>query len=196
MAETRIATEFGTFSLHPYSNRSHRLRASHDAVMVRNRTVLTYNPRLTAGDMAKRNPQPIVLDSKLRIPLDCGLRREPGRSVWLAVVEGCLPERWQEVEAAVATVLYPVATPVGHVSVADLLPRSAERGIRSVMIEGRVQVIRSLMVAPLLDYLVVIIPPRFAGSEYNAGGQTELVDGPRVRGFNRSKIGDESVIWN
>ena len=50
------------------------------------------------------------------------------------------------------------------------------------------------MVAPLLDYLVGIIPRRFAGTEYNASGQTELVDGPRVRGFNRSKIGDESVI--
>jgi len=104
--------------------------------MVVIRTVLTYNPRLTAGNMAKRNPQPIVLDSKLRIPLDCGLRREPGRSVWLAVVG-------PEVEAAVARVLYPVATPVGHVGVADMLPRPAERGIRSVMVEGRVQVIRS-----------------------------------------------------
>ena len=79
---------------------THRLRAAHDAVMIGIGTVLSDNPRLTVRHVAGRNPQPIVLDSKLRIPLDCSLLGDRRRCVWLATVEGCAPQRRQAVEAA------------------------------------------------------------------------------------------------
>lgn len=179
---------------------AHRLRASHDAVMVGIGTVLSDNPRLTVRHVAGLNPQPIVLDSMLRIPLDSSLLREAqvgdtGRRVWLAAVDGCPAGRRREVEAAGGVVLCSAGTPDGHVDVAAMLPRLAERGIRSVMVEGGVQVIRSLMAARLLDYLVVTIAPRFVGGEHSVRVQTELLNGPSMKGFHHSKIGDDLVLW-
>ena len=72
---------------------AHSLRASHDAVMVGIGTVLSDNPRLTVRHVAGRNPLPVVLDSRLRIPLDFSLLREPGRSVCVAAVRGYPAER-------------------------------------------------------------------------------------------------------
>ena len=49
------------------------------------------------------------------------------------------------------------ASPDGRVNLANLMSHLSERGMRSIMVEGGVQVIRSLMAAQLVDYLVVTI---------------------------------------
>ena len=174
---------------------AHSLRASHDAVMVGIGTVLSDNPRLTVRHVAGRNPQPVVLDSRLRIPLDFHLLREPGRSAWVAAVPGYAPERRQAVEAAGAAVLTCARASDGRVCLTDLLSRLASQGIRSVMVEGGVQVIRSLMASRLVDFLVITIAPRFIGGEHGVRVQTDLLEGPGVRNFHHSKMGDDLVLW-
>jgi GTP cyclohydrolase II len=174
---------------------AHRLRASHDGVMVGIGTVLSDNPRLTVRHVPGRNPQPIVLDSRLRIPLDCNLVRNSPRSLLVASVAGGPPERRRVIEAAGATVLGTSATCDGRVDIANLLSRLSERGMRSIMVEGGVQVIRSLMAARLVDYLVVTVVPRFIGGEHGVRLQTELLTGPTMRSFHHSKIGDDLVLW-
>lgn len=173
---------------------THRLRASHDAVLVGIGTVLSDNPRLTVRHAPGRNPQPIVLDSRLRIPLDCNLLREPQRSPFVASA-GSTARRRKRLEAAGATVLDVSATGDGRVDLADLMPRLAERGIRSVMVEGGVKVIRSLMAARLFDFLVVTVVPRFIGGSHRVRVQTELMEGPGMSGFVHSKIGEDLVLW-
>ena len=174
---------------------THRLRATHDAVMIGIGTVLSDNPRLTVRHAAGRNPLPIVLDSKLRIPLDCGLLGDRSRCVWLAAVEGCPPQRRQAVEAAGAQVLCSPATEDGRVNLANILSRFFERGIGSVMVEGGVKVIKSLMAARLADYLVVTIAPLFVGGEHEVRVQTELLMGPHMESFHHAKIGNDLVLW-
>ena len=174
---------------------AHRLRASHDGVMVGIGTVLSDNPRLTVRYAPGRNPQPIVLDSRLRIPLDCNLVREPHRSLWVASVAGGSPERRRGIEAAGAIVLCASATGDGRVDLADLMPRLFELGMGSIMVEGGVQVIRSLMAARLVDYLVVTVAPRFIGGEHGVRLQSELLAGPVMRSFHHSKIGGDLVLW-
>lgn len=173
---------------------THRLRASHDGVMVGIGTVLSDNPRLTVRHATGRNPQPIVLDSRLRIPLDCNLLRDPARSLFVASPGGA-PRRRRKLEAAGATVLHASATGDGRVDLADLMPRLTERGIRSIMVEGGVKVIRSLMTARLVDYLVVTVVPRFIGGSHRVRVQTELMEGPGMHGFLHSKIGEDLVLW-
>ncbi len=174
---------------------THRLRASHDAVMVGIGTVLSDNPRLTVRHVQGKNPQPIVLDSKLRIPLDCSLLCDPNRCVWLATVEGCEPRRRQEVEATGARVLCAAATQDGRVDITDMLSRLAECGICSLMVEGGVQVIKSLMATRMVDYMVVTIAPRFVGGELGVRVQSGPLTGPSVENFHHSKIGGDLVLW-
>ena len=63
------------------------------------------------------------------------------------------------------------------------------------MVEGGVQVIRSLMASRLVDFLVITIAPRFIGGEHGVRVQTDLLEGPGVRNFYHSKIGDDLVLW-
>ena len=55
---------------------THRLRSMHDAILVGIGTVLSDNPRLTVRLVNGQNPRPIVVDSRLRIPLNCRLFAE------------------------------------------------------------------------------------------------------------------------
>jgi riboflavin-specific deaminase-like protein len=47
---------------------THSLRASHEAILVGIGTVLADNPSLNVRLVAGKNPQPIVVDSRLRFP--------------------------------------------------------------------------------------------------------------------------------
>src|SRR6185436_9943047 len=53
--------------------RVHALRSTYDAVMVGINTVLADDPRLTVRDVQGRNPVRLVVDSKLRTPLESHL---------------------------------------------------------------------------------------------------------------------------
>ena len=52
---------------------THLLRSRHDALLVGINTVLVDDPRLTVRRCAGDNPQPVVLDSRLRFPGDARL---------------------------------------------------------------------------------------------------------------------------
>jgi 3,4-dihydroxy 2-butanone 4-phosphate synthase/GTP cyclohydrolase II len=76
----------------PESKRmTHQLRAAHSAILVGIGTVLADNPRLTARVAGGENPQPVVLDSRLRLPLDARLLQTG--SPWIATTYSADPQR-------------------------------------------------------------------------------------------------------
>ena len=52
---------------------THQLRATHDAILVGIGTILADNPRLNVRLAVGPHPQPVILDSQLRFPLDAKL---------------------------------------------------------------------------------------------------------------------------
>ena len=71
---------------------THQFRAAHNAILVGIGTVLADNPRLTVRLVQGQDPQPVVLDSHLRIPLEASLLHN-SRRPWIACLEDARPHK-------------------------------------------------------------------------------------------------------
>jgi 3,4-dihydroxy 2-butanone 4-phosphate synthase/GTP cyclohydrolase II len=142
---------------------THRLRASHDAILVGIGTVLADNPRLTVRLAEGANPQPIVVDSRLRFPDGAALLAHPTRHVWIATTAGAPMDRFHTLRASGAEVLPFPADHAGRVSLPHLLDDLGARGIQRLMVEGGAAIITAFLGQGLADRLSVTIAPRLVG---------------------------------
>jgi len=141
---------------------THQLRAAHDAILVGIGTVLADNPRLTVRLASGPDPQPVVLDSHLRFPLDANLLRHP-RPPWIATTARAAPERQAALEAAGARVIRFPADDCGRVHLSALLDALADAGIKTLMVEGGSAVVTSFLSARLVDRVALTLAPRLVG---------------------------------
>ncbi|KAI9141376.1 dihydrofolate reductase-like domain-containing protein, partial [Paraphysoderma sedebokerense] len=141
---------------------THLLRNNHDAILVGIGTLLNDNPRLTVRFPTDtkvampeiRHPQPIVLDSKLRIPLDCNLVLQPSqnnafKSPWV-ITSHQRYELWNSsklegLSLKGVKVLQCNLDANGNLDLPDVLSVLYKEGVRSVMVEGGSQVIDSFL---------------------------------------------------
>ena len=158
-------------------------------------TVFSDNPRLTVRHVAGRNPQPIVLDSKLRIPLDCSLLGDRRRCVWLATVEGCAPQRRQAVEAAGAqNSLFPCHRrrprgsreyPLAFLRKGYRLRDGGGRGESNQEPAGR-----KASRLPCDHHSPSVCRRRARGASAD-----RAIDGSTLESFHHAKIGGDLVLW-
>lgn len=141
---------------------THALRARHDAILVGIGTVLSDDPELTVRLVEGPNPQPVVLDSRLRTPPQARLFRQP-RAPWLAAVEPVDPARREPLEALGARVLPLPEDGHGRVHLPCLLERLKDLGVRRLMVEGGSRVLTAFLDQRLADLLVLTIAPRYLG---------------------------------
>lgn len=141
---------------------THRLRALHDAILVGVNTVLVDDPRLTVRLAEGPDPTPVVLDSHLRTPVAARVLRGSSTTAILATSEAACPSREAALREAGALV-WRVPTVDGGVDLARVLERLADRGVRSLMIEGGARVITSVLRQRLAHQVVLTISPRFLG---------------------------------
>ncbi|MBI5054138.1 MAG: dihydrofolate reductase family protein [Chloroflexi bacterium] len=138
---------------------THELRASHDGILVGVNTVINDDPLLTLKQMDGVNPQPIVLDSTLRIPLTARLLKHPSHPLWVAASRPD-PQRQTQLEALGARIIRADSDSHGHVNLASLLDQLGELGIKRLMIEAGATVIQSFRTQHLADKLIITISPQ------------------------------------
>ena len=176
---------------------THQLRAAHDAILVGIGTVLADDPRLTVRLVRGRDPQPVVVDSRLRFPLWARLLRE-GRRPWVLTTETAGPARQAELEAAGARVVRLPAGPDGMVSLEAALDYLNSRArLRSLMVEGGATVIGAFLAARLANRLVLTIAPVLLGG-LNALGPSASANGhtlPRLTRPRYLNAGRDVVLY-
>lgn len=174
---------------------THRLRAEHDAILVGIGTVLADDPLLNVRLVDGKDPQPIILDSRLRTPLDSRLIQRSDLHPW--IVFSTDPEKGREeaLAAAGARLLRVERRPDGRLSLPQLLECVKSLGITSVMVEGGSRVISSFLQASLVDWAVITISPRWSGGlpafERDAGSQSNL---PYLIEPNYQQCGPDLVV--
>ena len=140
---------------------THTLRAAHDAILVGIGTVLADNPRLNVRLVPGRDPQPVIVDSRLRFPAYSNLLRNC-RTPWIAASNGADPQRQRDLEEMGAKVLV-LPSQNGWVDLTSLLERLGELGMNSLMVEGGAQIITSFLSFRLVDQVVLTIAPMLVG---------------------------------
>lgn len=175
---------------------THRIRAACDAIVIGINTLLADNPLLTVRLVEGSSPQPIVLDSHLRIPLHARLLERTDHHCWLACTDQHEPQRVGAVQSRGAEVIHCRHDRRGMVDLPDLLDQLGQRGIRSIMVEGGGRVITSFIEARLVDQMIITIAPRLVGGlpvlDRPAVGNGALL---RFDPVSYQSCGPDMILW-
>lgn len=169
---------------------THRLRAAHDAILVGIGTVLADDPRLNVRRAAGRNPLPVVLDSRLRMPPAVRLLDSEGARVLVAGTAGAPAKARGTLEARGATVLV-LPSDDGRVPLRALCRALRARGVKRLLVEGGGQVLTSFFGERLVDHVVITVAPTLVGGEpalFRMGAPVEL------EGLRWARLGDDLVF--
>jgi riboflavin-specific deaminase-like protein len=177
------------------SNRlTHELRAVHDAILVGVGTVLSDNPRLTVRLAQGKDPQPVVLDSRLYTPPEANIVCQHPRPPWIATTQSADPQRRAALVAAGALILPMPADAAGHVQLPVLLECLADKGINKLMVEGGAKVIASFLAQRLADLAILTIVPLFLGGlQLEQDGTLPILS--RLRDIGYQRLGDDLIVW-
>ncbi len=175
---------------------THALRASHDAILVGIGCVLADNPRLTVRLVCGGNPQPVIVDSRLRVPLSSNLLGNCGPPPWIATTDKADEKKGKALESAGATVIRLKSTPAGAVDLPMLLLSLGERGVNSVMVEGGARIISSFVTSRLIDQVVITIAPILVGGLRVMEGPFPVSPRhfPRLRNMVYERAGEDLIL--
>jgi GTP cyclohydrolase II len=180
----------------PQSQRlTHCLRANHDGILVGIGTVLSDDPQLTVRLVSGRNPQPIVLDSRLRIPLECQLLRRQQNKAWVACAKTAEENRQSSLlKQGVELIRLPRRGDRG-LDLPALLEELWRRGIESVMVEGGAKVLTSFLTERLADVAVITIVPRWLGGVNVISRQRAMDHLPSLSNARYTVFGRDVVVF-
>jgi riboflavin-specific deaminase-like protein len=151
---------------------AHRLRATHDAVLVGIETVLQDDPQLTVRHVRGRDPLRVVLDSQLRVPPNAKVMEifPSGPRVWVATAGGGSRTKVSALEARGIRVVQCPRGADGGVDLPFLLGELGRSGISSLLVEGGGRVHTAFLRSGLAQRLVCFVGPLILGSGVDAVG--------------------------
>lgn len=177
---------------------AHILRSRADAVVAGIDTVLTDNPSLNVRLTGKhKDPVPIVLDSKLRIPLSSNLLRLHDKPI-IATVRPVDKAKSEKLESLGAKIITVKKDKSGLTDMRELMRLLGELEFTSVLIEGGSTVAGHALKSGIVDKITFFYAPKILGS----GGLSmvgdlnieRVKDSIEVRDMGVKKIGSEFMV--
>lgn len=170
-ADGRIATKTGD-SKYITSKEArayvHKLRTEVDAVMVGLNTVLRDNPELTPRLFKGKDPMKIVVDSRLKIPRNCNLMKEPAKLIIATTKKAPKAEIKKLQQKGINVII--TGSKNGMVDPQDLMKQLGKHEITSVMIEGGSELNSSAINARVVDKILMFAAPKLIGNGLGAIG--------------------------
>ena len=175
----------------------HKLRRRAGGILVGVNTVIADDPLLTARPSKGKQATRIVLDSNLRIPLDCKLLATTKEApVLILTSQQTLrgnPQIVEQVTQKGAEVLaYPEEE--GCSNLHFLTCELAKRNVSQLLVEGGPTVITSFLKEQLVDEIVVYITPKILGRKGGVGinpPMAELTEAVGLHHVEIERFGDD-----
>ncbi|MCC3358258.1 bifunctional diaminohydroxyphosphoribosylaminopyrimidine deaminase/5-amino-6-(5-phosphoribosylamino)uracil reductase RibD [Bacillus sp. REN16] len=146
-------------------NDVHLYRSIHDAILVGVNTVLADNPSLTTRlpNGTGKNPIRIILDSKLRTPLDSKVINDGETETWIIVSDQVGEGEINEFSGKNGVKV--IQLQESRISINTLLTRLGEEGISSVFVEGGAEVNGSFLKENAINQVIVYLAPKLIGGK-------------------------------
>lgn len=174
---------------------THRIRSIHDAILVGIGTIFADNPLLTVRHVDGESPQPVIVDGRLRFPLDARVLKQNHKTPWIATTEEADAEREVMLVKSGATVLHIPSLPDGLIDLKALLRRLRRMNIETLMVEGGGQIITSFLKHRLVDQLVLTLAPVYIGGVQAIWPvQFNLFNPPRLETMEWEKCGSDLIL--
>ena len=168
---------------------AHKLRSSHDAVLIGVNTLIRDDPELTVRLIRGKNPLRIIVDSSLRIPLTAHVLKNQDRAGTLiaTTARGDSEKRKRLSEMGVETMVIDEDN-THRVDLKKLLVALGKRNISSVLVEGGATIITSMLRENLPDRVVIVVAPRILGKGIEAVGDLGIHHIEKSLRFSHRKI--------
>ena len=145
---------------------AHQLRTECDAVLVGVGTVLADNPLLNVRHVSGRNPLRVILDSRLRIPLNANVlqdQRDLPTIIFTADdVSDAKMKRYIDLGCRVIKV---PTNSNGYLFLPDVLKHLGRVGVTSLLVEGGACVFTGFLREKLADHLLAVVAPKVIGAD-------------------------------
>nr|WP_092617449.1 bifunctional diaminohydroxyphosphoribosylaminopyrimidine deaminase/5-amino-6-(5-phosphoribosylamino)uracil reductase RibD [Roseospirillum parvum] len=181
----------------------HRLRATHDAVLVGSGTALADDPALTCRLPGAAEPGPVrvVADGRLRLSRDSRLARTAREGpTWVVTTPAADPAHRAHLEAAGVRLLEVAPDGSGSPAPAALLSALAGAGLTRVLVEGGGRLAAAFLIDDLVDDLMIYRAPRVLGGDarpavaaLGLAGAAGLAAAPGFRLVARRRLGEDEA---
>ncbi len=175
----------------------HRMRAVNDAIMVGVDTIIADNPQLTVRHVKGRDPQRIIVDTRLRTPETVGVLEDGAAHNTIIATSEANPLIHRPYIRQGATVIV-CEERNGRVSMKDLLKKLGGMGIQSILLEGGSRLAGDMLKQALIDEYVIFIAPKIIGSDgfapFTLLGITGMNNAVRLRFGSVAHSGQDIVV--
>ena len=164
----------------------HKLRSTHDAVLVGAGTLIKDNPRLNVRHVDGQQPFRVVIDENLESPSDANVFNigEGDKTLLFTSAKGTSDKLKSIEDNGVRVIKY---DSVNGIDIKWMLGKLVAHGISSVLVEGGGTIFSSFLDSGLVDRYIIFVNPSFMGS----GLGTFDTDGFSVS--NRLRLKEVSV---
>ncbi len=178
----------------------HKLRSGADAILVGTRTALQDNPSLTVRHgVPGRNPQRIVLDRSLELPLDLNLFSDEHKDLTTIFIGDDMVED-PRVEKLLTKGLKVQAISVEgnpeNLRLDRVVERLGQMQLTSVLVEGGAAVIDTMIAENLADKLILYIAPKLLGHGIKSFTRlaASSIDTARTLQIHRTEVIGEDLM--
>lgn len=179
-------------------NNVHKLRNEFSGIMVGVNTIIKDNPRLDCRIENGRNPIRIIVDSKLRIPIDSKVLNHGDFKTIIATTKLCDNKKLKTLEDLGAKVI--IVTEKNHrVDLNKLMKILGDMNIDSILLEGGGVLNFSALESNIVDKIQVYIAPKIIGGKdsktpVEGNGIEFLKDAYSIGEWSTNMIGNDLFI--